>query len=270
MLDSASSSVKSTNPFNVPGTPIARLGQKSDTRIKLVVAAVVVATVFLFSGLFIQGCQRQPTTGGASGDTQGAATTPDLSGTAIASTPAATNTVGTATTDAVTTNATAASSPFPSDSATPATSALPTKDYVVVKGDSFYKIAKANHITTKALTDANPGVDSKLKIGQTLHVPQAPETAATTPAGSTTATTPATSASASAGTDASSVASAKPAGTGEKKYVVKSGDTLGRIAKAHGTTVKAIKSANGLTSDRIAVGKTLKLPQGKSSTGSAV
>jgi len=44
-------------------------------------------------------------------------------------------------------------------------------------------------------------------------------------------------------------------------YVVKSGDTLSRIAKIHGTTVKAIKAANNLTNDRIVVGSKLKIPE---------
>ena len=44
-------------------------------------------------------------------------------------------------------------------------------------------------------------------------------------------------------------------------YVIKSGDTLSRIAKAHGTTVKAIESANDLDSDRILVGAKLKIPE---------
>ena len=44
-------------------------------------------------------------------------------------------------------------------------------------------------------------------------------------------------------------------------YVVKSGDTLSRIAKAHGTTVKAIETANGLSSDRILIGAKLKIPE---------
>jgi len=43
-------------------------------------------------------------------------------------------------------------------------------------------------------------------------------------------------------------------------YVVKSGDTLSRIARAHGTTIKALKSVNGLASDRIVVGAKLKIP----------
>jgi LysM repeat protein len=46
----------------------------------------------------------------------------------------------------------------------------------------------------------------------------------------------------------------------ETIYVVKSGDSLTRIAKAHGTTVKALKVANGLENDRIVVGAKLKIP----------
>jgi LysM repeat protein len=53
-------------------------------------------------------------------------------------------------------------------------------------------------------------------------------------------------------------------------YVVKSGDTLSRIAKAHGTTVKALKTANHLSSDRIFAGEKLKLSQAKSVTTSPV
>jgi len=44
-------------------------------------------------------------------------------------------------------------------------------------------------------------------------------------------------------------------------YVVKSGDTLTRIAKTHGTTIQAIEAANGLTDDRILVGAKLKIPE---------
>jgi LysM repeat protein len=52
-----------------------------------------------------------------------------------------------------------------------------------------------------------------------------------------------------------------PAGRPQVIYTVKSGDNLTRIAKTHATTVEAIKAANGLSSDRIAVGTKLKLPQ---------
>ena len=47
----------------------------------------------------------------------------------------------------------------------------------------------------------------------------------------------------------------------ETLYMVKSGDTLTRIARAHGTTVKALKSANSLDGDRLVVGEKLKIPQ---------
>jgi LysM repeat protein len=43
-------------------------------------------------------------------------------------------------------------------------------------------------------------------------------------------------------------------------YVVKSGDTLARIAQQHHTTLKTLKSINGLNRDNVAVGDKLKLP----------
>ena len=44
-------------------------------------------------------------------------------------------------------------------------------------------------------------------------------------------------------------------------YVVRSGDTLTRIARTYGTSVKAIESANDLNGDRIVVGLKLKIPE---------
>jgi LysM repeat protein len=100
-------------------------------------------------------------------------------------------------------------------------------------------------VTVKALTDANPGVDpAKLKIGQTLHIPAA--------AAPTTTVTP---------------ASAANGGTSTDIYVVKSGDNLINIAKKFNTTVKAIRSANSLSTDSIKVGQKLKIP-GKATTSS--
>ena len=122
-------------------------------------------------------------------------------------------------------------------------------EYTVVQGDTLGAIAKNNHISLKALTDANPGVEpTKLKIGQKLHIP-APATA--------TATT--------------SPMSAAPVDStgGEQVYTVKSGDVLYNIAKAHGTTVKAIRTANDLKSDRIVVGQKLKIPAKTAGTPAA-
>ena len=52
----------------------------------------------------------------------------------------------------------------------------------------------------------------------------------------------------------------QPGASGELVYAVKSGDTLGRIARAYGTTAQAIRSANGLKNDRLVVGQRLKMP----------
>jgi LysM repeat protein len=45
-------------------------------------------------------------------------------------------------------------------------------------------------------------------------------------------------------------------------YVVKTGDSLTKIARAHGTTVRAMRAANNLKTDRILVGQKLKVPAG--------
>jgi len=79
---------------------------------------------------------------------------------------------------------------------------------------------------------------------QTPAVNPQPEPAATSPAAPTAAT-------------ANTAPDARPSGT---VYVVKSGDTLSRIARTYGTTVKALEAANGLTDDRILVGAKLKIP----------
>jgi membrane-bound lytic murein transglycosylase D len=44
------------------------------------------------------------------------------------------------------------------------------------------------------------------------------------------------------------------------RYAIRSGDTLGAIARRHGTTVAAIKQANNLSSNRISAGKHLLIP----------
>lgn len=44
-------------------------------------------------------------------------------------------------------------------------------------------------------------------------------------------------------------------------YTIKKGDTLGAIAQRNGTTVSKLKAANGMTSDFIREGKSLKIPK---------
>ncbi|MCP4357421.1 MAG: LysM peptidoglycan-binding domain-containing protein [Chloroflexi bacterium] len=51
-----------------------------------------------------------------------------------------------------------------------------------------------------------------------------------------------------------------PASTGPVTYIVKQGDTLFRIAARYGTTVNEIMRLNGLSSEGLAVGQSLTLP----------
>jgi LysM repeat protein len=120
-----------------------------------------------------------------------------------------------------------------------------TKEYTIVKNDNFQKIAKAHGITVAALIKANPKVNpNKLKISQKIVIP-APELKVETKE----ETQKTTEGSAS-----------KTNVSGVTTYTVKSGDTLNKIAKAHGTTIKAIQAANGMKTTQLQVGKKLKIP----------
>lgn len=60
-----------------------------------------------------------------------------------------------------------------------------------------------------------------------------------------------------------------PTAAGSSVYTVRKGDTLSGIAARHHTTAAAIRRANGLTSDKIAIGKKLTIPRGGSSAVAA-
>ncbi len=124
----------------------------------------------------------------------------------------------------------------------PPPSAPAVQEYVVQKGDTFDSIGRKYGISWKAIQEANPNVNpTRLQIGQKIVIPAPSSAAAPRAAG---AETPATTAG------------------GERIYIVKSGDTLTKIAKMHGTTVKALRAANKLRTDRIRVGDKLIIPGG--------
>lgn len=109
-------------------------------------------------------------------------------------------------------------------------------EYRIAKGDTFSSIAKKFHVSVRAITDANPGVQpTRLQIGQAIHIP------APTPS-------------------AAAETAADPLGTGEPVYSVKSGDTLTRIAHHYKVSIQALRSANNLQTDRIKVGQKLRIP----------
>lgn len=93
--------------------------------------------------------------------------------------------------------------------------------YTVKSGDSLWAISRNNNVTVDQLKQWNNLSTSTIYVNQKLSLlaPHSHETSST--------------------------------------YTVKSGDTLWRIASAHGMTVTQLKSLNGLTSDVIVQGQTL-------------
>jgi LysM repeat protein len=138
--------------------------------------------------------------------------------------------------------------------------------YVVKKGDSLWKIAKAENITVGELSRANNMTKtSTLKVGQKLSIPAASKAEKT---GVATASVVPTS------TDANSVpstasASAAPAAATEASgatYTVKSGDSLWKIARQKSVSVAALKQANNLSGDSLKAGQTLHIPMATAKT----
>jgi LysM repeat protein len=128
--------------------------------------------------------------------------------------------------------------------AAPVTPLAGGSDYKIAKGDTLAIVAKRSHVSLKAIQEANPGVEpTKLKIGQTIHVPAASSAVA-----------------GAAKTTAGGAASAAESSGNEHIYSVQSGDNLTRIASKFGTTVKVIRTANHLRTDRLTVGQKLRVP----------
>ena len=151
--------------------------------------------------------------------------------------------------------------------------------YTVVSGDSLWSIAKKYNITVDELKKANGLTSSLLKIGQVLKIPTIKEEQSNN---SNTYTV-------KSGDSLYKIASENnttvnelmsinnltttllsigqkiklPTGNnGNNIYVVKSGDSLYKIASENNTTVNELMSINNLTSTLINVGQKIKLPIG--------
>ncbi|MDB6121920.1 MAG: hypothetical protein JWQ71_913 [Pedosphaera sp.] len=234
--------MNNSNPL-IPQGSLLEQQTKGRARFKVAVFCVVALHVLFFTGLLMVGCKRDtsatPPENTAPTNTVDTATPPPALETNLP-VPTIVDTNPPTAHAPVATNheTTTPPSPVPGPGATGGTAT----EYVVTKGDSFYSIGKKMGVSMKAIQAANPDVNpSKLKLGQKLQIP-APTTGAAVPSAST--------GGASAMVDSGS----------SETYTVKSGDSLTAIAKKHGTTVKAIRSANNMKTDRIKVGDKLKLP----------
>lgn len=215
------------NPF-VPKGSLLEQQSLRRSRLKIAVTCFLVVGVLSLVGLLIEGCKREKPADENSNNLANTDTNPPVMDQTNPPINDASNIVSTPPIPMPT-------NPVPQVIDNTATGS----EYIVIAGDTLAKIAKKNGVTLKALEAANPGVDSrKLKIKQKIVIPAGGKTA----------------------TDNSSSAAPGVADSGTETYKIKSGDTLTKIAKAHGTTVKAIQAANNLTTTKIAVGKTLKIP----------
>lgn len=96
--------------------------------------------------------------------------------------------------------------------------------YIVKAGDSLYAIANMYDTTVNELKNLNNLTSNILSIGQVLMIPD------------------------------------KEIIQNENTYIVKTGDTLYKIANMYNTTVNELKSLNNLTNDVLSIGKVLIIP----------
>ena len=100
-----------------------------------------------------------------------------------------------------------------------------TFEYTVRSGDTLWTLAQRYGTTVDEIRRLNGLTSDILRIGQVLKIPT-------------------------------------PTNYNYFEYTVRSGDTLWVLAQRFGTTVAAIKSLNGLTSDVLSIGQVLLIPQG--------
>ncbi|MDI6870412.1 MAG: LysM peptidoglycan-binding domain-containing protein [Bacillota bacterium] len=110
--------------------------------------------------------------------------------------------------------------------------------YTVQPGDTLFLIARRYGTTVDALRQANNIWTDSLYPGQTLTLPS--------------------------GSSGSGGAGSGNGGT----YTVQPGDSLFLIARRYGTTVDALRQANGIWTDHLYPGQTLVLPVGSGGSGS--
>ena len=238
------------NPL-IPQGSLMEQKAKGKPHLRVALFIVAVHLVFL-GGLLIQGCKKEEEPSGSQ-----AAATNELSNLSPPDRDSPYNTNAGALTANPAPYEPGLTSPPTSTTPVPQTPLLtpsaletsppaPNREYVVIKGDSFYSIGKKFGVSANAIAKANPGIDpTRLKVGDKLQIP-------------------------SASAPAAGVAQAIAGSASADLYVVKSGDSLSKIAKDHNTTINEIKALNGLKTDRINIGDKLKLPAARpaSTTGS--
>lgn len=234
-------------------SPLSPLSQQSrgKSNVRLAVISIIALHAVFFGGLLLQGCKPKTVDQGLAGGGAGAfvitnefalppATNAALFGpdTTQPSLPAEPlDQARQPLTPGAPTNDTWAQPVLPPVESLPPLPPPGFTEYTVKGGDTLGKIAKSHGIALDALLQANPGIEPlRLKVGKTLQIPAAPAGGA--------ASTP----------------GAEPDSDKTPIHVVKRGENLTKIAKTYGMTIKELRAANNLKTDRILVGQRLKVP----------
>lgn len=112
--------------------------------------------------------------------------------------------------------------------------------YTVEKGDSLWKISREYNISIDKIVELNNLKSHFLSVGQVLQLNAAPVNVVRQTKSSTVTATP----------------NHRPM---NHQYLVKSGDTLGGIAKKFAVTVEELRTLNNIRGDTIYAGQTLAL-----------
>jgi len=238
--------------------PLSPLTQssKGKSNVRLAVISIIALHAVFFGGLLLQGCKPKTTDSGLAGVGAGPISPtnelPPLTQSNLPPFGADTAQPGLAgqpfadpmqpITPPVATNELWTAPAWPAAESLQPVPTPATTEYVVKAGDYPARIAKDHGVSLNALMQANPGLQpTKLQIGQRIQIP------APAPAAANSAMAPGT----------------EPGDETALTYVVKAGDNLTKIARLHGVTIKEIRAANNLKTDRILVGQKLKIPGAK-------
>lgn len=132
-----------------------------------------------------------------------------------------------------------------------------TISYSVKPGDTLFGISKQFSVTIAELKEWNNLQTNSLEVGQRLTIHQAQAEVGTgTGAGKTGSGQPSLPAT-QPDTTQSIIGANTGTGGSTKNYIVKSGDTLYDIARAHNMSVAQLKALNNLTSNTLRVGQRL-------------
>jgi len=134
----------------------------------------------------------------------------------------------------------------------------PASTYTVVRGDSLWTIARRHKLTVAELAAANNMAQgAPLQVGRKLVIPGKSAAGASVTATSTPAVAPAKSAT----------TAKTPEPKASLVHVVRSGETLGGIARRYQVRVGDIALANNIADPaKIRLGQTLVIPGGRVST----